>query len=115
MAYFVPARCGKEHLKLGPQGIKHMWQTDGIKGLFKGNGLNCIRIFPNSAIKFLCYEQITRCGRLGGAAGLFCGSCFWWKLCEAQVGVCKERRGATVCGRSQAGRRLVKLCKPVKT
>ncbi|GAB4815601.1 hypothetical protein N2152v2_002647, partial [Parachlorella kessleri] len=42
------------------QGVKHMWQTDGLKGLFKGNGLNCIRIFPNSAIKFLCYEQITR-------------------------------------------------------
>ena len=42
------------------QGVKHMWQTDGMKGLFKGNGLNCIRIFPNSAIKFLCYEQITR-------------------------------------------------------
>ena len=33
------------------QGTKHMWQTDGIKGLFKGNGLNCIRIFPNQAIK----------------------------------------------------------------
>ena len=42
------------------QGVAHMWRTDGIKGLFKGNGLNCIRIFPNSAIKFLTYEQLTR-------------------------------------------------------
>lgn len=42
------------------QGVQHMWRTDGMRGLFKGNGLNCIRIFPNSAIKFLCYEQITR-------------------------------------------------------
>jgi len=42
------------------QGVSHMWRTDGIKGLFKGNGLNCIRIFPNSAIKFLTYEQLSR-------------------------------------------------------
>lgn len=42
------------------QGVSHMWRTDGIKGLFKGNGLNCIRIVPNSAIKFLTYEQLSR-------------------------------------------------------
>lgn len=42
------------------QGTIHMWRTDGLKGLFKGNGLNCIRIFPNSAIKFLTYEQLSR-------------------------------------------------------
>lgn len=42
------------------QGTVHMWRTDGVKGLFKGNGLNCIRIFPNSAIKFLTYEQLSR-------------------------------------------------------
>lgn len=42
------------------QGVVHMWKTDGIRGLFKGNGLNCIRIIPNSAIKFLTYEQLSR-------------------------------------------------------
>lgn len=42
------------------QGLRHMWLTDGVRGLFKGNGLNCIRIFPNSAIKFLTYEQLSR-------------------------------------------------------
>lgn len=42
------------------QGIVHMWKTEGIRGLFKGNGLNCIRIIPNSAIKFLTYEQLSR-------------------------------------------------------
>lgn len=50
-----------------------MWQTDGIKGLFKGNGLNCIRIFPNSAIKFLCYEQVTVWKNSGKAVP--CDSC----------------------------------------
>jgi solute carrier family 25 phosphate transporter 23/24/25/41 len=42
------------------QGMSHMWRGDGLRGLFKGNGLNCIRIIPNSAIKFLTYEQLTR-------------------------------------------------------
>lgn len=42
------------------QGTIHMWQSDGLKGLFKGNGLNCIRIFPNQAIKFMTYEQFSR-------------------------------------------------------
>lgn len=37
-----------------------MWRSEGIRGLFKGNGLNCIRIIPNSAIKFLTYEQLSR-------------------------------------------------------
>ena len=37
-----------------------MWRADGLKGLFKGNGLNCIRIIPNSAIKFVTYEQLSR-------------------------------------------------------
>jgi solute carrier family 25 (mitochondrial phosphate transporter), member 23/24/25/41 len=42
------------------QGTAHIWRTDGVAGLFRGNGLNCIRIFPNSAIKFLTYEQLSR-------------------------------------------------------
>lgn len=37
-----------------------MWVSDGIRGLFKGNGLNCIRIIPNQAIKFMAYEQLSR-------------------------------------------------------
>ncbi|RMZ56638.1 hypothetical protein APUTEX25_002727, partial [Auxenochlorella protothecoides] len=42
------------------QGVRHMWVSDGIRGLFKGNGLNCIRIIPNQAIKFMTYEQLSR-------------------------------------------------------
>eukprot|EP01026_Neomeris_dumetosa_P084093 TRINITY_DN981_c0_g1_i1.p1 TRINITY_DN981_c0_g1~~TRINITY_DN981_c0_g1_i1.p1 ORF type:complete len:694 (-),score=77.01 TRINITY_DN981_c0_g1_i1:202-2034(-) len=42
------------------QGLVHMAQTDGVIGMFKGNGINCIRIFPNAAIKFLFYEEIER-------------------------------------------------------
>ncbi|KAL9254448.1 Mitochondrial adenine nucleotide transporter ADNT1-like protein [Drosera capensis] len=39
------------------QGLKYIWQTEGFRGLFKGNGTNCARIIPNSAVKFYSYEQ----------------------------------------------------------
>ncbi|CAH2069264.1 unnamed protein product [Thlaspi arvense] len=39
------------------QGLKYIWRTEGIRGLFKGNGTNCARIVPNSAIKFFSYEH----------------------------------------------------------
>ena len=42
------------------QGFKHMTQAGGLREWFKGNGTNCIRIIPNSAVKFVTYEQLTR-------------------------------------------------------
>lgn len=39
----------------------HMTQTGGIKEWFKGNGTNCIRIVPNSAVKFATYQELSRC------------------------------------------------------
>lgn len=39
-------------------GLAHIWRTEGIKGMFTGNGANCIRIVPNSASKFLAYEYL---------------------------------------------------------
>ncbi|GMH29762.1 hypothetical protein Nepgr_031605 [Nepenthes gracilis] len=42
------------------QGLKHIWQTEGFRGLFKGNGTNCARIVPNSAVKFFSYEQASK-------------------------------------------------------
>ena len=32
-------------------------QKEGLKGYFRGNGANCIRIFPNSALKFYAFEE----------------------------------------------------------
>lgn len=43
------------------QGLKHMARTEGVRGMMKGNLANCIRIVPNSAVKFLTYEQLSRC------------------------------------------------------
>lgn len=52
---------GNEKMYTGVwQGTSHMFRNDGIRGMFKGNGLNCIRIVPNQAIKFLTYEQLSR-------------------------------------------------------
>ncbi|RWR96515.1 mitochondrial adenine nucleotide transporter ADNT1-like protein [Cinnamomum micranthum f. kanehirae] len=42
------------------QGLKYIWRTEGFRGLFKGNGTNCARIVPNSAVKFFSYEQASR-------------------------------------------------------
>ncbi|KAG6469483.1 hypothetical protein ZIOFF_074205 [Zingiber officinale] len=42
------------------QGLKHIWKTEGFRGLFRGNGTNCARIVPNSAVKFFSYEQASR-------------------------------------------------------
>ncbi|KAG5579431.1 hypothetical protein H5410_050058 [Solanum commersonii] len=42
------------------QGLKYIWRTEGFKGLFKGNGTNCARIVPNSAVKFFSYEQASK-------------------------------------------------------
>lgn len=43
------------------QGCMHMWRTEGLRGMFKGNGTNCVRIIPNSAVKFFAYEHMARC------------------------------------------------------
>lgn len=42
------------------EGLKYIWRTEGFRGLFKGNGTNCARIVPNSAVKFFSYEQASK-------------------------------------------------------
>ncbi|GLC46977.1 Mitochondrial adenine nucleotide transporter adnt1 [Pleodorina starrii] len=42
------------------QGLVHMAKTEGVAGMMKGNWTNCVRIIPNSAVKFLTYEQLSR-------------------------------------------------------
>ena len=41
------------------RGLSTILQKDGVRGFFIGNGANCVRIIPNSAVKFFCYERIT--------------------------------------------------------
>lgn len=42
------------------QGLVYMAKNEGVRGMFRGNWTNCVRIVPNSAVKFLTYEQLIR-------------------------------------------------------
>ncbi|PWN90243.1 mitochondrial carrier [Acaromyces ingoldii] len=37
-------------------GLVKMWQEEGFKGFMRGNGINCLRIAPYSAVQFSSYE-----------------------------------------------------------
>jgi solute carrier family 25 phosphate transporter 23/24/25/41 len=36
--------------------LAKMWREEGIKGFMAGNGTNCIRIVPYSAVQFGAYN-----------------------------------------------------------
>ncbi|KAF4290727.1 hypothetical protein KXV22_000762 [Aspergillus fumigatus] len=40
--------------------VKELWRAGGIRSLFAGNGLNVVKVMPESAIKFGAYESAKR-------------------------------------------------------
>ena len=46
--------------------MKYMLREGGVKGLWRGNGLNVIKIAPESALKFGAYDEIKRHIKAGG-------------------------------------------------
>ena len=38
----------------------NVWKTEGFRGLFAGNGTNCLRIFPFSGLVCLAYANIAK-------------------------------------------------------
>ncbi|XP_035684284.1 calcium-binding mitochondrial carrier protein SCaMC-1-B-like isoform X3 [Branchiostoma floridae] len=56
--------------------FKQMLKEGGVKGLWRGNGMNVLKIAPESAIKFMAYERLkklfTREGHSLGVVERFC-------------------------------------------
>ncbi|KAG8878486.1 hypothetical protein FRB97_002474 [Tulasnella sp. 331] len=50
--------------------LVRMWREEGFKGLMRGNGANCIRIIPYSAVQFTAYEQLKKFFSKGGTKEL---------------------------------------------
>lgn len=38
--------------------VRKIWREDGLLGFFRGNGLNVVKVAPESAIKFYAYEML---------------------------------------------------------
>lgn len=45
----------KTDAKIG-EAVKTIWNQGGVRGFFRGNGLNIVKVAPESAIKFYAYE-----------------------------------------------------------
>lgn len=55
---------GREEYKLSiGKGLAKMWREEGWKGFMRGNGTNCIRIVPYSAVQFGSYNLYKKVSR----------------------------------------------------
>jgi solute carrier family 25 phosphate transporter 23/24/25/41 len=53
--------AGRDAYKLSVgQALKKMWVEEGWRGFMRGNGTNCIRIVPYSAVQFSSYNFYKR-------------------------------------------------------
>ncbi|KAJ9665171.1 hypothetical protein H2201_004645 [Coniosporium apollinis] len=73
---------GREEYKMSvPKALAKMWREEGWRGFMAGNGTNCIRIVPYSAVQFGSYNFYKRFfedypgAPLGAYQRLFCGGC----------------------------------------
>ncbi|KAK2748687.1 hypothetical protein FQN57_000268 [Myotisia sp. PD_48] len=71
---------GREEYKLSVgKGLMKMWKEEGWKGFMRGNGTNCIRIVPYSAVQFGSYSIYKKAfepspgGDMGPLRRLTCG------------------------------------------
>ncbi|KAJ3487450.1 hypothetical protein NLI96_g3529 [Meripilus lineatus] len=66
-SYFIAGGCaGAASRTVGGQykgvwpSLVRMWREEGFKGFMRGNGINCLRIVPYSAVQFTTYEQLKK-------------------------------------------------------
>ena len=55
-----PSADGKKTYPNVWRGLSRIWQEEGFLGFMRGNGLNCLRIAPYSAVQFTTYEFMKR-------------------------------------------------------
>ncbi|KAH8596394.1 mitochondrial carrier domain-containing protein [Bisporella sp. PMI_857] len=71
--------AGREEYKLSVgKGLLKMWRDEGWRGFMRGNGTNCIRIVPYSAVQFGSYNIYKRffensAGDMSSISRLVCG------------------------------------------
>jgi solute carrier family 25 phosphate transporter 23/24/25/41 len=54
---FQVQSAGREAYKMSIwKALVKMWKEEGVRGLMAGNGTNCIRIVPYSAVQFGAYN-----------------------------------------------------------
>ncbi len=65
--------AGREEYKLSVgKGLTKMWRDEGWRGLMRGNGTNCIRIVPYSAVQFGSYNFYKRVCYFSGCGVMLC-------------------------------------------
>lgn len=71
---FQVQSVGREEYKMSvPKALAKMWREEGWRGFMAGNGTNCIRIVPYSAVQFSAYNVYKR------VSGYFLGRCGVWR------------------------------------
>ncbi|KAF2271362.1 mitochondrial carrier protein-like protein [Westerdykella ornata] len=77
---FQVQSAGRNEYKMSvPKALAKMWRDEGWRGFMAGNGTNCIRIVPYSAVQFSAYNFYKRFfedepgSNLGPYQRLFCG------------------------------------------
>ena len=51
-------RLQKQNRFIPGSSLKHILKNEGILGLWKGNGVNCMRVFPQYAINYTLYRNV---------------------------------------------------------
>lgn len=72
---FQVQSAGREEYKMSVgKGLMKMWKEEGWRGFMRGNGTNCIRIIPYSAVQFGSYNFYKKVCLISPLATLIEGS-----------------------------------------
>jgi len=111
--------AGRDAYKLSVgQALGKMWREEGWRGFMRGNGTNCIRIFPYSAVQFSSYNFYRRNifesypgADLGAGTRLVCGGMagITSVLCTYPLDIVRTRLSIQSASFSELGQKPQKL------